>query len=223
MIASARPFAPVLIAALLGAGVAFVTMRTPSSKAPPQSQSSAAPARATAAPPPTLVQPTAVRPASTPAPVAVPSASADAATAKKAEAPSAGGVAGTASVLAPPTTPDQLHESELDCDRKKLPEACERVALSLEAGSAGTKDAARATKLRRIALTLYVKQCETDRAFSCQRLADMYERGETVQKNPKNAAALRARVIELCRVRPNQLGCEPGAGSRAGQAPAPPH
>jgi TPR repeat protein len=109
--------------------------------------------------------------------------------------------------LEPPGTADELHALELDCDRKKLPEACERVALSLESGSAGTKDSTRATKLRRIALTLYVKQCETDRAFSCQRLSEMYEHGDTVQKNPKNAAALRSRVLELCRLRPNQLAC----------------
>jgi hypothetical protein len=107
------------------------------------------------------------------------------------------------------TTPDEQLRAEVDCDRKKLPEACEEVALALETGSAGTHDAARASKLRRIALTLYVKQCETDRAFACTRLAEMHDVGEVVQKDPRNAAALRARVIELCRLRPNQIGCQP--------------
>jgi TPR repeat protein len=82
------------------------------------------------------------------------------------------------------------------------------VARALEAGSAGTRDATRAAKLRRVALTLYVKQCETDRALACTRLAEMHEQGDQIQKNPRNAAALRDRVNQLCRLRPNQLGCQ---------------
>lgn len=211
-----------LIAALLGGGVAFVTMRTPSSKPPSKPSASAeavrsTPARAPAATQaPALRAPTSAATALAPLPSASPNGTAPSENAPPspsalAQAPaSASAAPATSALFAPPTTPEALLESELECDRKKLPEACERVAASLETGSAGTKDAARAQKLRRIALTLYVRQCETDRALSCQRLAEMYEHGEVVQKNPKNAAALRARVIEQCRARPSQLGCEPG-------------
>ena len=106
------------------------------------------------------------------------------------------------------TTEAELLEAQIECDRKKLPESCERAGRALESGSSGVRDPSRATKLKRVALTLYVKQCEGDRALACTRLAEMHEQGELVQKNPRNAAALRARVIELCQKRPNQIGCQ---------------
>ena len=83
----------------------------------------------------------------------------------------------------------------------------ERAALALESGSLGVKDPPRARSLRRIALTRYVKQCETGRALACSRLAEMYDVGDIVQPNPRNAEALRARVSELCAKRPGEPGC----------------
>ncbi|HET9930548.1 MAG TPA: hypothetical protein VFQ35_07670, partial [Polyangiaceae bacterium] len=65
----------------------------------------------------------------------------------------------------------------------------------------------RGRSLKRIALTLYVKQCEASRPAACARLAEMYEVGEVVQKSDKSVQGLRARVVELCKTRPNELGC----------------
>ena len=214
---SSRTVVPIVFAAILGGVIALATARG-------RSDGSAATAEA----PPPATTPAPAAPATEhrsttsslrPAPsapevasaVAPPSAVA-ATSASTAPAPSAASepaptVAQTVSIIAP-TSADELYQAEVDCDRKKLPEACERVALALDTGSAGTKDATRAQKLRRIALTLYVKQCEGDRALSCTRLAEMYDHGEIVQKNPKNAAALRARVVTLCGVKPNQIGCQ---------------
>lgn len=106
---------------------------------------------------------------------------------------------------APATEPD-LMTAQIGCNRQ-IPEDCERAGRSLESGSAGVTDAARARGLKRIALTLYVKQCETNRVAACLRLAEMYEVGEIVQANPKNAEALRVRAKTLCSVRPDDADC----------------
>jgi TPR repeat protein len=213
---SSRSVVPIVFAAVLGGVIALATARG-------RSGGAAATAEAPAPATPIETEPKAERQSTTsslrPAPSApetasaapqssaAPVASASAATAPSAGAEKAPTVAQTVAIIAP-TTPEALHQAELDCDRKKLPEACERVSLALDSGSAGAKDPSRAEKLRRIALTLYVRQCEGDRALSCTRLAEMYERGEIVQKNPKNAKALRARVLDLCRSKPNQIGCQ---------------
>jgi TPR repeat protein len=212
---SSRTVVPIVFAAILGGVIALATARgrsggaaataeAPSSAATPEPTVTAEPqaerqsTTSSLKPAPSAPEASPAPPVSTaPAPSALSSASGE-------PAPT---VAQAVSIVAP-TSADELYQAEVDCDRKKLPEACERVALALETGSAGTKDATRAQKLRRIALTLYVKQCESDRALSCTRLAEMYERGEIVQKNPKNGAALRSRVIDLCRVKPNQIGCQ---------------
>jgi len=108
--------------------------------------------------------------------------------------------------LSEPKTAAELLEAQIACNRKQ-PEACERAGRALESGGAGTRDPARAHSLMRIALTIYVKQCEGLRPAACARLAEMYETGETVQKSEKSVLGLRARVIELCRTRPTELGC----------------
>jgi len=108
--------------------------------------------------------------------------------------------------LSEPKTAAELLETQIACNRKQ-PEACERAARALTSGGAGTRDPARANSLRRIALTIYVKQCEGSRPAACARLAEMYETGETVQQNEKSVQGLRARVVELCRTRPTELGC----------------
>jgi TPR repeat protein len=209
---SSRTVVPIVFAAILGGVIALATARGRSGGAAATAETPppATPEPTTAAEPKAEHQSTtsSLKPApSAPEASAAPRASAVAAPAPSASSEPAPTVAQTVSIVAP-TSADELYQAEIDCDRKKLPEACERVALALETGSAGTKDASRAEKLRRIALTLYVKQCESDRALSCTRLAEMYERGEMVQKNPKNGAALRSRVLDLCRVKPNQIGCQ---------------
>jgi TPR repeat protein len=110
--------------------------------------------------------------------------------------------------LAEPTTQEGLLSAQIQCNRSS-PEDCERAAVGLESGSLGVKDLPRARSLRRIALTLYVKQCETGRAIACSRLAEMYEVGDMVQMNPRNAQALRTRVSELCAQHQNAPGCLP--------------
>jgi TPR repeat protein len=210
---SSRTVVPIVFAAILGGVIALATARGRSGGAAATAEAPPPPATPE---PPVAAEPKAERQSTTsslkPAPSAPAASSAPQASPAPSALPSASGepaptVAQVVSIVAP-TSADELYQAEIDCDRKKLPEACERVALALETGSAGTKDATRAEKLRRIALTLYVKQCESDRALSCTRLAEMYERGEIVQKNPKNGAALRSRVIDLCRVKPNQIGCQ---------------
>lgn len=111
--------------------------------------------------------------------------------------------------LSEPTSQENLLAAQIQCNRAS-PEECERAALGLDSGALGTKDPPRARSLRRIALTLYVKQCETGRALACARLAEMYEVGDIVQVNPRNAQALRARVTELCAQRgASEPGCSP--------------
>lgn len=108
--------------------------------------------------------------------------------------------------LTPPTTREELLAVEIRCDRK-VPEDCERAARALDAGVILPRDAPRARTLQRLALTLYVRQCEADRALACARLSEMHEAGEIVQKNPATARVLRARFHELCAARPSQPGC----------------
>jgi TPR repeat protein len=194
---------PVLAAAVLGAVLALATIRgrTEAAEQPAQQAPAASPSAIE-------LSTSALQPAPLPPP-----GSASVAAASPSVPASSSAAAGATQpprtvVLTAITTAEELYQAEVECDRKKLPESCERVARALEAGSAGTRDATRAAKLRRVALTLYVKQCETDRALACTRLAEMHEQGDQIQKNPRNAAALRDRVNQLCRLRPNQLGCQ---------------
>jgi hypothetical protein len=210
----ARAIVPIVGAAVLGAWVAFATSRSQPAEELSPDTSTPRSERSTSALQPVPETPPA---SSAPVPAATPSPTAQRGAPSVAPAESAA-AAGSATipstdkptvVLEVITSADQQLQAEIECDRKKLPESCERVARALESGSAGTRDATRANKLRRVALTLYVKQCESDRALACTRLAEMHELGELVQKNPRNAAALRTRVVDLCRLRPNQLGCQP--------------
>jgi hypothetical protein len=157
---------------------------------------------------------------STPLPSASASSSPTALTSAPPPAPSApassprGPSSAAAKVRAPafdlsePLTEQALTEAQLACNRQ-TPDACERAALGLESGRAGIKDPVRARGLRRIALTLYVKQCESAaRVLACARLAEMYDTGSIVQANPRNAAALRLRVDELCAKHANDPECQ---------------
>jgi len=140
---------------------------------------------------------------------APPSAAPQAPTAAAPPPVAASGAPGSAAIdLAPPTTRETLVAAEVRCNGKS-PEDCERAARALEAGSVVPRDPGRASVLKRIALTLYVKQCESARALACARLAEMYAAGEYVQKNPRGAEALRARVRSLCGQKPAQPGCAP--------------
>lgn len=214
---SSRALGPIGFAALLGAVVAFATTRERPPAEPPASPEPAARGTVGSAPPVTTAPAVAAPPAVASSvasatalrePSVTPSATAGAAPAGSGS-PSVTPTPGVPPplVLAPITNADEQLQAELECDRKKLPESCERAARALESGSAGARDVTRANKLRRVALTLYVKQCESDRALACTRLAEMHEQGDTIQKNPRNAAALRERVQKLCAQNPDQLAC----------------
>ncbi|HET9954330.1 MAG TPA: hypothetical protein VFQ61_07495, partial [Polyangiaceae bacterium] len=99
--------------------------------------------------------------------------------------------------LSIPTSAQEQLQAEVRCNAQ-VAEACESAALSVEQGLFGTKDLKRATMLRRIALTLYVKQCEGGRPSSCEQLARMYERGDLKLPNPRTVQALAQRIHELC-------------------------
>ena len=212
----ARAIVPIVGAAVLGAWIAFATSHSQPPDEPALDASTPRIERSTSALRPVPdAPPASSTPGSggTPSPTAQRGAPSITPSENPAAAPSASAAIRSADkptvALEVITSADQQLQAEIECDRKKLPESCERVARALESGSAGTRDATRAGKLRRVALTLYVKQCESDRALACTRLAEMHEQGDQVQKNPRNAAALRTRVIALCRLRPNQLGCQP--------------
>ncbi|HEY8943474.1 MAG TPA: hypothetical protein VIM73_04390 [Polyangiaceae bacterium] len=185
---------PVLLAAAAGAIVAVNMKGAPSPRPEPAAQTASQPPSLTVTEVPERAVPT-----SATAPVVPAVASAPAEPAR--DAPPR-----PTFDLAPPSTREELLATEIRCDRK-VPEDCERAAFALDAGIVVPRDARRAAVLRRIALTRYVKQCESDRAQACARLAEMHEVGELVRKNPANAKALRKRVGELCTQNPTQPGC----------------
>ncbi len=110
--------------------------------------------------------------------------------------------------LSEPASAEDLLAAQVACNRG-VPEACERAAKALTSGNTGTRDPTRARALGRIALTVYVKQCESSRPSACARLAEMYEGGELAQPNPRTASALRARVTELCAQHGDDPACAP--------------
>ncbi|MFZ5889768.1 MAG: hypothetical protein ACOY0T_01755 [Myxococcota bacterium] len=198
------PLIPIALGAVAGALVAL--LQAPKKAAPVNSEARAP--VATAPLPRTETHAAQAAPqASAPAPVASPATSA---TAVGNPAAPAASTSATANVfdLSEPETEQALLDAQIACNRS-IPDACERAARALESGRAGTKDPTRARSLKRIALTIYVKQCEASRPAACARLAEMYEVGETVQKSEKSVQGLRARVAELCKARPNEPGCPP--------------
>jgi TPR repeat protein len=72
------------------------------------------------------------------------------------------------------------------------------AARSYEAASAGVTDADKAAKYRKIALTLWISQCDRNSASACATLTDMYRAGNGVPQSDRNADALLARTRELC-------------------------
>ncbi len=99
---------------------------------------------------------------------------------------------------APPSDKDSLLHREMRCDQKDAP-SCILAARAYEGGTAGVTDAAKAEKYRKIALTLWISQCDHNSSASCATLADMYRAGRGVPQNEKTAAALLTRTRELCR------------------------
>ncbi len=97
----------------------------------------------------------------------------------------------------PPDTKEALLRAEVRCDQKDAA-ACILAARGYETGSAGTHDADKAVKYRKIALTLWISQCDHNSASACATLADMYRAGRGVPQNEKNADALVTRTRELC-------------------------
>jgi hypothetical protein len=113
--------------------------------------------------------------------------------------PSAAAVppAASSDTTPPPDTKEALLRAEMHCDQKDAA-ACILAARGYETGSAGTSDADKATKYRKIALTLWISQCDHNSASACATLADMYRTGHGVPQNEKNADALVTRTRELC-------------------------
>ncbi len=211
---SGRGLALTLVVGATIGGLFGLTATSSPPEATPANVANASPEPLPLLPPPSAAPSNA---AAGPAPSAAVAASAPSASSSARAAGSADGGAGAAGTLAAsarppafdltePASEPALIDAQLACNRKS-PEACERAARSLDSGSAGVKDPSRARSLRKIALTLYVKQCETSRALACARLAEMYETGFIVQPNPRNAAALRQRVDELCARRKDEPGC----------------
>ena len=105
----------------------------------------------------------------------------------------------TSADVAPlPTTAEALLRAEMHCDQGKS-ESCIIAARSYEAGSAGTKDADKAAKYRRIALTMWISHCDKNSVEACVTLSKLYRTGEGVPKNDRNADALMERARELCK------------------------
>ncbi|HYQ00157.1 MAG TPA: hypothetical protein VER96_15885 [Polyangiaceae bacterium] len=103
-----------------------------------------------------------------------------------------------ADLLPLPTTKEKLLRDEMHCDQRKA-EACIVAARSYETGSAGVTDADKASKYRRIALTVWISQCDHNSSLACATLATMYRAGSGVPQSDRNADALFARARELCR------------------------
>ncbi len=127
--------------------------------------------------------------ATTPSPITEASASA---------APAAAAVLPAYETEAPPSDKESLLHSEMRCDQKDPP-SCILAARAYEGATAGVTDAQKAEKYRKIALTLWISQCDHNSAASCATLAEMYRAGRGVPQNEKTAAALIVRTRELCR------------------------
>jgi TPR repeat protein len=85
----------------------------------------------------------------------------------------------------------------MHCDQKDAA-SCIVAARAYEAGSTGVKDADKAAKYRKIALTLWISQCDHNSAAACATLAEMYRNARGVPQSDKNADALLTRTRELC-------------------------
>jgi len=103
-----------------------------------------------------------------------------------------------ADLLPLPTTKEKLLRQEMYCDQKKA-ESCIVAARSYETGSTGVTDPEKASKYRRIALTVWISQCDRNSSLACATLATMYRAGSGVPQSDRNADALFARARELCR------------------------
>jgi len=103
-----------------------------------------------------------------------------------------------ADLLPLPTTKEKLLNQEMLCDHSRA-ESCIVAARSFESGSAGLTDPDKAAKYRRIALTVWISQCDHNSQVACAILATMYRAGSGVPQSDRNADALFARARDLCR------------------------
>lgn len=105
-----------------------------------------------------------------------------------------------AAPLDPPSVsvPDQDPTAMIvACGRGDTPsclEAADRLELRGETESALLH--------RRLAAQRLAERCFARRHDACALLAGLYERGHGVAKKPETAAALRERVLQLCKARP---------------------
>jgi hypothetical protein len=103
-----------------------------------------------------------------------------------------------ADLLPLPTSKEKLLRQEMLCDQRKA-ESCIVAARSYETASAGLTDSEKAIKYRKIALTVWISQCDHNSSLACATLATMYRAGSGVPQSDRNADALFARARELCR------------------------
>jgi hypothetical protein len=103
-----------------------------------------------------------------------------------------------ADLLPLPTSKEKLLRQEMHCDQRKA-ESCIVAARSYESGSTGVTDPEKAAKYRKIALTVWISQCDHNSSLACATLATMYRAGSGVPQSDRNADALFARARELCR------------------------
>jgi hypothetical protein len=103
-----------------------------------------------------------------------------------------------ADLLPLPTSKEKLLRQEMHCDQRQA-EACIVAARSYETGSTGVTDPEKAAKYRKIALTVWISQCDHNSSLACATLATMYRAGSGVPQSDRTADALFARARELCR------------------------
>jgi TPR repeat protein len=168
--------------------VASIAARAPSV---PATIANPTPAASAATPPASSSEPT----ESGNAPLPAASADAPAPTAASAKPPAP---PPAADLLPLPTTKEKLLRQEMHCDQRKA-ESCIVAARAYETGSTGVTDVEKASKYRRIALTVWISQCDRNSSLACATLATMYRAGSGVPQSDRNADALFARARELCR------------------------
>lgn len=116
--------------------------------------------------------------------------------------------------IAPVRPADALFEplgSEQDRDRAEYDcgvgkgEACLRLSTTFERGAGVARDQAEAKRYQRLAIGMFVRQCETTGAYGCYALAQMHAAGRGMPASDVKAKALMDRARSLCRRRSDPL------------------
>jgi hypothetical protein len=95
----------------------------------------------------------------------------------------------------------ELKTAEVRCYQKD-PDACFQAAAAYAAGRFVPADAERAESYRKVELTQLFRQCEKAAVRPCLVIAERYDRGEGLPRDPKKAQHLLKHVTQLCQRRP---------------------